>query len=192
MKIRNGTINGQFQGGGMNSRSISALILVTGIILVLFPSCTLMQLIDPPQGELRLMRLHMPEITEEDLPYDVVASFEADGRPMIKRACFRWLTERASLSSPPLHCYATEAQQNQPIGSLCSRWVTEGQYAQSSPLFCANLQHIEYGTPGKFVVQIQTRNVASHYNWLECYAEYSTDGELKQSNKIRTAVRVSE
>ena len=176
----------------MNLRSIFASVLVGGFMLVLFPSCTLMQFIDPPQGELRLMRLHMPEITGEDLPYEVVATFEADNRPMIKRACFRWLTERASISSPPLHCYATEVQQNQPIGSVCSRWVTEGEGAQSSPLFCSKLELVEYGSLGRFVVKIQTRNVATYYNWLECYVEYTTGGEIKQSNKIRTAVRVSE
>jgi len=176
----------------MKLRSIFASVLVGGIVLVLFPSCTLMHFIDPPQGELRLMRLQMPEITGEDLPYDIVATFEADGRPTIKKACFRWLTERASFSSPPLHCYAAEVQGNQPIDSVCSRWVTEGQSAQSSPLFCSNLELVEYGSPGKFTVKIQTRNVATYYNWLECYAEYTTGGEVKQSNKIRTAVRVSE
>jgi hypothetical protein len=176
----------------MNPRSVFQSLLILGIVLVLFPSCTLMQLIDPPQGELRLMRLQMPEITGEDLPYDVVATFEADGRPTIKRACFRWLTERASLSSPPLHCYASEVQGNQAIDSVCSRWVTEGRNSKISPLFCLNLENVEYGYPGRFVVKIQTRNVATYYNWLECYAEYSTGGGVQQSNKIRTEVRLSQ
>jgi hypothetical protein len=175
----------------MSPRSVIASLVAVGIMSVLFSSCTLMQLIDPPHGELRLTRLHMPEITGEDLPYDVSATFEADGRPVIKRACFRWLTERASLSSPPLHCYAAEVQGHHAIDSVCSRWVTEGQNAKSSPLFCSHLEQVEYGSPGRFVVQIQTRNVAAYYNWLECYAEYTTGGEIKQSNKIRTAVRVS-
>jgi hypothetical protein len=176
----------------MKVRSFVASVLVGGIMLILFPSCTLMQVLYPPQGELRLMRLHMPEITGEDLPYDIVATFESDDRPTIRRACFRWLTERASFSSPPLHCYATEVQENQPIGSVCSRWVTEGEGAKSSPLFCSNLERVEYGSPGRFIVKIQTRNVATYYNWLECYAEYTAGGEVKQSNKIRTKVRVSE
>ncbi len=176
----------------MNTRSILASILVAGMMLGLLPSCTLMQLIDPPQGELRLTRLRMPAITEEDLPYDIVATFEAEGRPEIKKACFRWLTERGSFSSPPLHCYASEVQGNQPIGSVCSRWATEGPNAQSSPLFCSKIERVEYGYPSTFVVKIQTRNVAAYYNWLECYAEYSVDGEVKQTNRIRTPVRVSE
>ena len=95
----------------MNIRAILALVFVAGIAVVL-SSCTLMQFLNPPQGELRLLRLDMPEITGEDLPYDIVVTFEADGQPTIKKACFRWMTERECYSSPPLHCYATEAQDN--------------------------------------------------------------------------------
>jgi hypothetical protein len=179
-------------GGGMTIKYILASILMGGIMLTLFSSCTLMQVLNPPQGELRLLRVQIPEITEEDLPYDVVVTFEAYGRPTIKKSCFRWLTERGSFSSPPLHCYATEAQDNQPIGSACSRWTAEGPHAQSSPLFCANIERVEYGSPGRFIAKIQTRNVATYYNWLECYVEYLIDGEVKQSNKIRTAIAVSE
>ncbi len=176
----------------MNIRSILASVLVGGVVLILCSSCTLMQFINPPQGELRLLRLLTPEITEEDLPYDIVVTFEADGRPAIKKACFQWLTERASFSSPPLYCYATETQGNQPIGSVCSRWATEGPYAQISPLFCSNIESVEYGSPGRFIVKIQTRNVATFYSKLECYAEYLVNGEVKQSNRIRAPIRVEE
>lgn len=176
----------------MSIRSILASVLMGGILLTLFSSCTLMQHLNPPQGELRLLRLQLPEITGEDLPYDIVATFETDGRPTITRACFRWLTERGSFSSPPLHCYATEAQDNQAIGSACSRWTAEGPHAQSSPVFCANTERVEYGSPGKLVAKIQTRNVATYYNWLECYVEYLVDGEVKQSNRIRAPIAVSE
>lgn len=172
-------------------RAIRALVFVAGIAVVL-SSCTLMQFINPPQGELRLLRLDMPEVTGEDLPYDIEVTFEADGQPMIKKACFRWMTEREGYSSPPLHCYATEAQDNREIGSVCSRWTTEGPYAQSSPLFCSKIESVKYGNPGMFIVKIQTRNVGNYYNWLECYAEYTTGGELKQSNKIKTHFMVLE
>jgi hypothetical protein len=184
--------NARFRGGSMNTRSILALILIGGIAAVLFPACTLMQYVNPPQSDLRLLRMMLPEITEEDLPYAIEVTFEAKGKPTIKRACFQWLTERASLSSPPLYCYATEAQGNQPIDSVCSRWTTEGPYAQISPLFCSNIESVEYGSPGRFMVKIQTRNVASFYSKLECYAEYVTDGQVKQSNRIRTRIRVEE
>ena len=190
--MRANRVNFSFGREGMNIRSILASVLMGGIMMTLFSSCTLMQLLNPPQGELQLLRLQLPEITEEDLPYDISATFEAYGRPSIKRACFRWLTERDSYSSPPLYCYATEAQGNQPIGSACSRWTTEGPHAQSSPVFCANIEHVEYGSPGRIVAKIQTRNVVTHYNWLECYAEYVVGGEVKQSNKIRAPIAVSE
>src|SRR5437763_1501207 len=124
----------------MKMRSILASVLMGGILLALVSSCTLMQLLNPPEGELRLLRLQVPDITEEDLPYDIVVTFEADGRPTIKKSCFRWLTERGSVSSPPLSCYATEAQDNRAIGSACARWTAEGPHAQSSPLFCAGIE----------------------------------------------------
>jgi hypothetical protein len=176
----------------MKIKSILASVLAGGIILILLPSCTIMQFLNPPQGELRLLRLQLPEITEEDLPYDIGATFEAYGRPAVKKACFRWLTERGSFSSPPLHCYATEAQDNQPIGSACSRWTAEGPHAQSSPVFCAAVESVEYGSPGRLVAKIQTRNVAVYYNWLECYVEYVADGQVKQSNRVRAPIAISE
>lgn len=176
----------------MNIRSLLASVIMGGVVSILCSSCTLMQFLNPPQGELRLLRLLTPEITQEDLPYDIVVTFEADGRPAIKKACFQWLTERASFSSPPLYCYATETQGNQPIGSECSRWSTEGLYAQISPLFCSTIEDVEYGSPGRFSVKIQTRNVATFYSKLECYAEYIVDGKVKQSNRIRAPIRVEE
>jgi hypothetical protein len=176
----------------MATRSVLASVLMSAIVPILFSSCTLMQYFNPPQGQLRLLRLQMPEITREDLPYDISVTFEADGHPTIKKACFRWLTERASKSSPPLSCYATETQGNEPIDSVCSRWTTVGPYAEVSPLFCSNIERVEYGIPGSFLVKIQTRNVTMYYKWLECYAEYVVDGEVKQSNKIKTPITVTE
>jgi hypothetical protein len=174
----------------MRVRPSLALALIGGIALLLVSSCTLMQFLNPPTGELRLLRVQMPQITEEDLPYDIGVTFESDGQPTINKACFRWLSERSSFSSPPLYCFATEAQDNQPIGSVCARWTSEGPYAQSSPVFCSNIEHVEYGSPGRFVVKIQTRNVAKSYSRVECYAEYTANGELKQSNKIRAQIMI--
>lgn len=181
-----------FKGGDMRKGRILNSVLVTGMTLLFISACTLIQAINPPPSELRLLRVHMPQITAEDLPYDIMVTFEAEGRPTIKKACFRWLTERSAFSSPPLHCYATETQDNRPIDSACSRWTAEGPYSQSSPLFCSNLERVEYGSPGSFVVKIQTRNVAKYYNRVECYAEYTTDGELKHSNKVRAQIMVEE
>jgi hypothetical protein len=174
----------------MNKRRILASALIGGIALVFLSACTLIEAINPPWSELRLLRVQMPQITEEDLPYEIAVTFEAEGRPTIKQACLRWLTERSSFSSPPLHCYATETQGNQPIDSACSRWTTEGPYSQSSPLFCSSVEGLEYGSPGRFFVKIQTRNVGKYYDKLECYAEYSTGGGPKQTNRIRTQIMV--
>jgi hypothetical protein len=176
----------------MRKKRILISVLIAGISLLLISACTLIQAIHPPWSELRLLRVQMPQITKEDLPYDIAVTFEAEGRPTIKKACFRWLTERSSFSSPPLNCYATEAQDNQPIDSACSRWTAAGPYSQSSPLFCSNVEHVEYGSPGRFIAKIQTRNVAKYYNRVECYAEYVTGGEVKQSNKVRAQIMIEE
>lgn len=165
-------------------------LLITGMALLFVSSCTLMQAIHPPPSELRLLRLHMPQITEEDLPYDLAVTFEAEGRPAIKKACFRWLTERSAFSTPPLHCYATETQDNRPIDSACYRWTADGPYSQSSPLFCSAVERVEYGSPGRFVVKIQTHNVAKSYDRVECFAEYTAGGEVKHTNKVRAQIRV--
>lgn len=173
----------------MRKGRILTAALGSGVLLLFISACTLIQAVHPPPSELRLVRVHMPQITAEDLPYDVVVTFEAEGRPAIKRACFRWLSERSAFSSPPLHCYATETQDNRPIDSACSRWTTAGPYSQSSPLFCSGIERVEYGSPGRFAAKIQTRNVAKYYDWVECYVEYTVGGEVKQSNRARAQIR---
>ncbi|GLI32862.1 hypothetical protein DAMNIGENAA_02950 [Desulforhabdus amnigena] len=136
--------------------------------------------------------MEMPEVIEEDLPYDVVVTFEAQGEPEIKNACFQWLTETTAVKSPSLYCYASEVQDNAPIGSSCSRWLAEGRYSRSSPIFCAKIVSVDRGIPSRFIVKIQSQNIELHYNKLECYAEYLQNGELKQTNRVGTRIRVEQ
>jgi hypothetical protein len=142
---------------------------------------------------MRLIRVDMPEVIGENLPYDVVVTFEAEGKPEIKRACFRWMAETTRVKAPSLYCYATEVQDNAPIGSNCARWLAEGRYSGSSPVFCANVVSVNYDeTPGRFIVKIQSGNVELFYNKLECYAEYLLDGELRETNRVGVRVKVEQ
>ncbi|NLI80547.1 MAG: hypothetical protein GX443_02510 [Deltaproteobacteria bacterium] len=141
-------------------------------------------------GEMRLLNLDVSETIGEDLPYDVRITFEAMGQPQIKRVCFRWLSEKASVPSPSLYCYTWEAQTDRGIDSACTRWLAEGPYALSSPLFCANAENVQYGNPGQFNVRIRSRNVEQYYNRLEAYAEYQRGADTDITNKISTKVRV--
>lgn len=171
----------------------TSMVVKTLLVLILLAtslSCTLMDYIHPYKGDLKLLRMQIPELSTEDLAYDVSVTFEAEGRPTIKRACFRWLTERASVSSPPLYCYAWEVQSNAPIDSVCSRWAAEGTYGEMSPLFCTNVEQVEYGSPGRIVTKLQTQNVQLYYHNIECYVEYVINGETRQSNKIKSRITV--
>jgi hypothetical protein len=166
--------------------------LLTFALLFAVPACTLMDLVQPYQGDLRLIAMKVPELTVEDVSYDVEVTFETQGQLNITKACFRWLTERASVSSPPLHCYASEVQNNAAMGSECSRWTTEGVYGQASPEFCTNIEKVDYDIPGHFLVKLQTRNVQRYYHNLECYAQYNAGGVTKHSNKIRSRILVQD
>lgn len=174
-------------------KSIAGIILSVMVALSLVSSCATTQQLQLKSGELRLIRVDMPEVISEDLPYDVVVTFAAQGRPEIKRACFRWFAETTNVKSPSLYCYATEVQDNAPIGSSCARWLAEGKFSASSPLFCANVVSVNYDeTPGRFIVKIQSRNIQQAYNKLECYAEYEVDGEMRETNRVSARVRVEQ
>ncbi len=171
-------------------------IFLLGMVMLFLQSCaefqpTLkLQKTPVSTGELRLLSLQVPEQVGEDLPYDVQVTFEAAGQPRIKRVCFMWVSEKVSVPSPSLYCYAWEAQTDKDIGSTCTRWLADGPYAQSSPAFCTKVESIEYGSPGHLMVKIRTQNVEQVYNRLECYAEYLHGGETDITNKVSARVKV--
>lgn len=177
-------------------KSVAKLVYLYGIIAIIFCSCAEIEptfkLRKTPvaSDELRLLSMQVAETIGEDLPYEVVFTFEALGEPHIRRVCFRWLSGKASVPSPSLYCYSWEAQTDKGIDSACTRWLAEGPYAESSPLFCANVENIQYGRPGQFTAKIRAQNVEQFYNELEAYAEYRRGEESDISNKIRTRIRV--
>ncbi len=141
-------------------------------------------------ADLKLLRVEMPQVVHEDLPYAVHVTFQSRGAPPIERACIRWVAEEFGSPSPSLTCYAFEVSSDQPIGSACTRWLADGPYADVSPLFCTDVENVRYGEPGSFIVRIHTRNVKLYYNRMDVYAEYIVDGEIRTTNTVSTRIRV--
>jgi hypothetical protein len=72
-------------------RSILITILMGGIVL-LVPSCATVTTGSLGSGELRLLSMKTSERLEikVNVPFEVNMSFEADGNPEIRTACFYW------------------------------------------------------------------------------------------------------
>jgi hypothetical protein len=66
--------------------------LLGGIVLLVVPSCATMPTGPLGPGEVRLLRIDVPnEATIRRVsPFTVNITFEADGEPEIKAACFYW------------------------------------------------------------------------------------------------------
>jgi len=169
-------------------------MLLMGLCLVsllFLSSCTLISKAQMSSADLRLASLRIPDVVKEDLPYDVVVTFNADEPVTIKRACFRWIAEKSSVVSPSLYCYASEVQSNDPIGSVCSRWLAEGPFSQASPEFCVDVERVKTDdVPPWFVVKIKSENVKLFYNKVECYVQYLQDGVTKTSNRVAAPILV--
>ncbi len=71
-------------------RSISVAVLMTGTVLLGISSCATVPTKPLAPGELRLLTMHVPE--KENIrvnaPFVANITFEADGRPEIRTACF--------------------------------------------------------------------------------------------------------
>jgi len=161
------------------TKSIMRCTLVFGLTAIVLWSCTLKRFMPLSTGEMKLIGFQVPDEMEENLPYDVLVNFESDGEPAIRRVCFHWYSEKTSMPAPSLYCFTYEVTTNQPTGSYCTRWLGEGPYSHVSPLVCAKPYQVVYGSPGQLTVRLQSSDMKSYYNKLECYAEYLHDGTLK-------------
>jgi len=173
-------------------RSAKILVMFVAALVLGASSCSMIsqKLGIRSAGEMRLVKLSVPEVMNKDLPYPAELTFEADGQPEIKSVCFRWLNVVAPVKSPSLYCYTQEVQSNLPLGAVCSRVTDEGIYSRISELACSKPAGVRYGMPGSFTVMLQAENVQPHYNALECRVEYVQDGEVKQTNKVTVPVLV--
>ncbi|MCK8601478.1 hypothetical protein [Desulfoferrobacter suflitae] len=161
----------------------------------LIASCTIFPQGVFSSGQVKLLSITIPGNMDEDLPYDVVVTFRAQGDAKIRKACFRWLDKTELVKQPSLYCYTQEVTDNVPSGSACWRWLAEGKYSQASPTICtdiAEIKDIEYEDPGRFTLRLSSKNVRPYYNAVECYVQYLADGTLKNSNRVSSIITVQE
>jgi len=71
-------------------------ILVSGIVLVLISSCATAPTAPLKTGELRLQSLHVEGNLVINFAAKARVSFQADGKPEIRRVCFTWSGDERS------------------------------------------------------------------------------------------------
>jgi hypothetical protein len=73
-------------------KSIFMVALMAVAVLLMVPSCATVSTKPIAPGEVRLLGINIRETGDilRNLQYPADISFEADGRPEIKRACFSW------------------------------------------------------------------------------------------------------
>ncbi len=167
------------------AKELSALI-IAGLVLA---SCTSTSFRPLSSGETRLTRMEMPDVVKEDLPYEVILSVESEGRPMVRKACFRWVSEEISTRSPTLYSYSNWTGADLSKGPSAEKWVQDG-ISRGSDTFCTGPENIRTDIPGKLMVKIRAENLDAKYNKLEGQVEYISQGRTRLSNKVSTRVAV--
>lgn len=170
--------------GEMGSRLLVFLVAV-GVLLSSY-ACTLARFSRVGPGELKLVKIQVPEVMQENLPYEVVLTYKAEGEPRIERVCCRWVTEEIAVPSTSLYWYSHESASNQSIGSARTRWNTEGNYTAISSDFCVDAEGIRFEASNKALVRLKTSNFKPSYNKIECYAEYLLNGQTEETNRVGT------
>jgi len=139
---------------------------------------------------LELVALEVPETFQVGAPYEIRVRFEADGEVPIRKMCLRWVREEIAPRTPSVYCYVNQAQDKLGNEEGCLRWLAQGSHAQVSPLYCARPEAVRYGPEGIASVRLSTSNVRVFYDKLECYAEYTYGGKMRQSNRVSSPVSV--
>ena len=83
-----------------------------------------------------------------------------------------------------MYWYNYEASSDEPIGSARSRWLAEGPYQDFSSTVCIGSDQIRVTAPDRVVVRFQAKGLKPSYNALECYIEYLSEGQLKETNRV--------
>ena len=73
-------------------------MMILSCLILSWASITLLSCATVPKGplapgELRLLSMEVPKDIRKAVPYEVVITFEANGEPEIKDACFYWSGE---------------------------------------------------------------------------------------------------
>lgn len=162
------------------------VFLVIGGFLASSYACSLAKFSPAGPGEVKLVRIQVPEVMQENLPYEAVLTYNAEGEPKIERVCCRWVTEEIAVPSASLYWYDYESASNLSIGSARARWNAQGNYTNISPDFCQDTEGLRFESSNKAMIRLKTSNFKPLYNKIECYAEYVSGGETKETNRVGT------
>ena len=113
-------------------RSICIYVLIGGVVTLIISSCATVPTEPLTSGELRLLSIHVPmkEDMRVNFPFAVSISFEAEGKPEIRTACF-------SFSGDGPYCYkVTDVNYGSP-GTITVqvRAKNSGSYALESYVY---------------------------------------------------------
>lgn len=73
-------------------RLLWIVVLLYGVVFSV-SSCATVPTEPPAPGELRLLKIDHPSSLVGSLQYEFVITFQTEGQPEIKRACFYWSTD---------------------------------------------------------------------------------------------------
>jgi hypothetical protein len=158
---------------------LAVIVLSTAMI-----SCAQLPFRPLHPGEMRLVRIEVPESMEEGMKYEAVLTMRTDTPPAIRQACFRFLAEVPSVAHSSMYWYNYEASSDEPIGSARSRWLDEGPYRDFSNPLCVGGDQIRVIGPDRVSVGFQAKGIKPTFNALECYVEYVVNGQLKETNRV--------
>lgn len=168
------------------------LWLVSTLLIACLCSCAGFSLRPVAPGEVRLTRLEVPETMQGDLYYDMVLNIRTDSIPAVSRVCCRWLSEVPSVAHSSMYWYNYEASSHEPLGSVRSRWQDKGPYYDFSGSVCVEGDAIRFASTDRLVIRFQAKELKPHFNALECYVEYTENGQLRESNRVSARINASE
>ncbi len=168
---------------------------IAGLLALIFAlsSCAWLRQNRPlTEGEMRLVRIHAPEVIREGVNNNIVVDFQSVGEPQILSVCFRFASDEPQARVPSLFWYMQEAQSERLLwGTSPEMREDGGEHAVVSVPFCARAQSVQYGQtpPGSLTTVISPQAMLPLYRYLECYVEYRKDGKELKTNSVFLPIR---
>jgi hypothetical protein len=170
-------------------RSMVGLILLTTVATTVIGSCTIMERVRQlSPGEIRLTRLQAPEVVEEGNAYQGTLYFRSDAIPTVKRVCCRWIAENPTVQNSSMYWYNLEVSGNMDPGTEGTKWLDQGPIQDFSNTFCMTGNDLRTIGADSIVFNFPAKGIKQIYNKLECYAETSHDGALRETNRVGAPV----
>lgn len=169
--------------------SMARLILLTAVATGLIASCTIMERVRQlSPGEIRLTRLQAPEVVEEGLSYQGTLNFRSEMTPTVKRVCCRWVAENPNVKNASMYWFNLEVSRDEQPGSEGTKWLDQGPILDFSNTFCLSGNELRVVGADTVVFSFTVRGIKQTYNKMECCAETTLDGALKESNWVGAPV----